>query len=244
MGASARLDDWDEAPGRSDGPAASSSLDPAAEAALIAAAAQGDHAAFATLYDRHADRIYRHCYYRTGNRADAEDLTQQTFLHAWRAIRRYRDQGAPFVAWLLAISQNLTANHFRQARTVALTLERGDGDQALDDPAEIVIASVGQDRVRRAVLRLAPDRRQVIMLRFIEDFSVPETAAALGKTESNVRVLQHRALADLRRFLTERDEGQRRPGRSVFVHLRQVFATVRRGISAARPSEEGPAERR
>lgn len=68
------------------------------ERLLVDAAIQGDTDAFAALYDRYVDRIYRHCYYRTGHRIDAENLTQETFLRAWRAISRYRRTGAPFIA--------------------------------------------------------------------------------------------------------------------------------------------------
>lgn len=231
MSVGARLDQWEDVPGQADGPDASPS-DPAEEAALVAAAVQGDHHAFAALYDRLVDRVYRHCYYRTGNRADAEDLTQQTFLHAWRAIGRYRAQGVPFVAWLLAISQNLATNHHRRPRETTLELETIETDDGLADPAEIVAVGLRHDRVRRAITRLAPDRRQVITLRFIEDFSVRETAEALGKTEGNVRVLQHRALADLRRLLAEPVADVSEAPRSFFGQVRQVLLSVQRGLSA------------
>ena len=171
------------------------------EAALVDAAVQGDPLAFAALYDRHIDRVYRHCYYRTGNRTDAEDLTQQTFLQAWQAIRRYRRGSSPFIAWLLTISQNLAMSHHRKAREVAVSdlPLRGDMDEA--DPTAALSAALTRDEVRAAILQRRPERQHGILPRFIEGFSVAEVAAALGKSENNVRVIQHRALADLRRLL-------------------------------------------
>jgi RNA polymerase sigma-70 factor (ECF subfamily) len=63
----------------------------------VDASVKSDASAFAALYDQHVERIYRHCYYQAGNRAEAEDLTQQSFLQAWQAIR-YRRGATPFLA--------------------------------------------------------------------------------------------------------------------------------------------------
>jgi RNA polymerase sigma-70 factor (ECF subfamily) len=199
------------------------------EARLVDAAVAGDPHAFAALYDHHLDRVYRHCYYRTGNRADAEDLTQQTFLQAWQAIRRYRRGSSPFVAWLLTISQNLAMSHHRKAREISspdLTLPSAPAEA---DPSTALSATIMRDTVRAAILRLRPDRQQVILLRFIEDFSVAEIAATLGKTENNIRVIQHRALADLRTLLASEAPRQREVG--LVDRLRDLLATTvsRRG---------------
>ncbi len=171
------------------------------EAELIDAAVHGDSAAFGTLYERHVNRVYRHCYYQAGNRADAEDLTQQTFLQAWKAIRRYRRGEVPFIAWLLTISHRLAISHHRKFREVPGTVELPAGQY--DDPETTVMTGVVRDTVRLAILRLKPERQAVILLRYVEGFSVSEVATALGKTDNNVRVIQHRALADLRRLMTE-----------------------------------------
>lgn len=176
------------------------------EAELVDASVQGDTAAFAALYDQYVDRVYRHCYYRAGNRADAEDFTQQTFLQAWQAIRRYRRGQTPFIAWLLTISHHLAISHRRKAREIPAIVEppsRLDGD-----PEETVMTDVVWDLVRHAILRLKPERQAVILLRYVEGFSVSEVAEALGKTENNIRVIQHRALADLRQLMAETESAQ------------------------------------
>ena len=170
------------------------------ELRLVTAAAAGSASAFATLYDMHMPRVYRQCYYRTGNRPDAEDLTQQTFMQAWQALPRYKRTGAPFLAWLLAISHNLTISKLRKSREITdpdIDAEAG----AATDPEMLAMDRLEHDDVRVAILRLKPDRQQVLMLRFFEGYEVEEVAAALGKSANNVRVLQHRALADLRMLM-------------------------------------------
>ncbi len=172
------------------------------ETSLVCAAKRGDRAAFAALYQRHVDRVYRHCYYCTGNVTDAEDLTQQTFLQAWQAIRRFRTGEAPFIAWLLTIAQRLAVSHFRKIRSREVPVaDETPADAVSTDPEAAVAAGIARDAVREAILSLRPERRQVIVLRFIEGFSPAEIAAALDMTPNHVYVVQHRALADLRRRL-------------------------------------------
>ena len=93
------------------------------EAALVALA-KTDPDAFGELYLRNVDRIYNYIYYRTGNVADAEDLTARTFYRALSNIGRYLDQGVPFIAWLYRIAHNLVANHHRsQSRWKTTSLD-------------------------------------------------------------------------------------------------------------------------
>lgn len=200
MGTSVRSPFGLSTPGALEAPGVHHRLATGDEAALVTAAAAGDAESFAMLYDRHLDRVYRHCYYRTANRSDAEDLAQQTFLQAWQAIGRYHERGAPFVAWLLTISDRLATSHYRRRREVPVPevdVPQSDGH----DPEDVVATSLALDEVRRAVLRLRPERQQVILLRFIDGLPVRDVAAVLGKSENNVCVIQHRALADLRRLL-------------------------------------------
>jgi RNA polymerase sigma-70 factor (ECF subfamily) len=172
-----------------------------AEARLLDAAIAGDDAAFAGLYDLHLTRVYRHVYYRVGNRADAEDLTQQVFLQAWRAIGRFQRTGAPFVAWLLTIAHNLIVSFYRQAKDRSaldldpVALERWS------NPEHEVLAEYDRLAVRSAVLQLRPEQQHVVTMRFLENFEYATIARVLGKSEGNVRVIQHRALNELRRLL-------------------------------------------
>ncbi len=171
------------------------------EAGLVERATRGEAAAFARLYDLHLARVYRYVYYHLGNRTDAEDLTQQVFLQAWRAIRSYRHGESPFIAWLLTVAHNVVVSFWRRHReAVSLEVEPQVAAQWADPEAE-VLAGVTRAAVRRAILQLKPEQQQVIVMRFLEHFNYAEIAAALGKSEGNVRVIQHRALAELRRRL-------------------------------------------
>ncbi len=169
---------------------------------LVDAAVEGDVRAFAALYDQHLDRVYRHVFYRVGNHGDAEDLTQEVFLQAWRAIGRYRRGGAPFIAWLLTIAHNLVVSYYRRRKEEAAPLDLELAARELwSNPEAEALAHHDRQAVRRAIRRLKPDHQLVISLRFIEQFSPAEVAAATGKAEGHVRVIQHRALAELRRLL-------------------------------------------
>lgn len=172
-----------------------------AEGTVIDDAIAGGVQAFAALYDRYVERVYSYVYYRVGNRSDAEDLTQQVFLNAWHAISRYRRTGASFVAWLITIAHNQVASFHRRAKEASyLEIEPATQERWADPEAE-TIANYDQQAVRRAIMSLKPDQQQVITMRFIEDLEYSDIAAALGKKEGNIRVIQHRAIAELQRLL-------------------------------------------
>lgn len=184
---------------------AQSPAGPEGEDALVAKAIGGDAGAFTQLYDRYYDRIYRHLIYRVGRSEDAEDLTQQVFLQAWRALARYRQTGSPFVAWLVTIAHNLVVSFYRRSRA-----EQPLDADTRDWPAEERLEAVAEqhiehERARRLMLQLKAEYQQVLMMRFLENLEYREIAAALGKSEGNVRVIQHRALHELRR-LVDADE--------------------------------------
>jgi RNA polymerase sigma-70 factor (ECF subfamily) len=170
----------------------------ALEAARIERAQRGDAAAFAELYDQHLDRVFRNVLYRVGDRAEAEDLTQQVFVRAWQALGRYRVTGAPFVAWLLTIAHNLVVDHYKARREVTPLDDQVELPSREQDPMDQVIAGLRRDELRCALLTLRPDYQQVVALRFFEGFTPGEIAATMGKSEGNVRVMQHRALLELR----------------------------------------------
>lgn len=173
------------------------------EEALVALAVTGDSSAFTQLYDRYYDRVYRHLLYRLRRTEDAEDLTQQVFLQAWRAVGRYRPTGAPFAAWLFTIAHNLVVSFYRHHR---LELEHDEHPDEMAapsdlDPEQRAEITFDQERLRRAIAELKAEQQLVVTLRFLENLPHRDIAVALGKSEGAVRVIQHRALQDLRRIL-------------------------------------------
>ncbi len=172
-----------------------------AERALVDRAVGGDAQAFAALYDRHLTRVYRYVYYWVSNRVEAEDLTQQVFLNAWQAIGRYKHTGVTFVAWLLRIAHNQVVSLYRRAKETRMPDIAIVSQDRWSDPEALALANSDRASVRRAILHLKPEQQQVVVMRFIGQFDYAEVAASVGKSEGAVRVIQHRALLELRRLL-------------------------------------------
>ena len=166
-------------------------------------AAQRDRAAFGALYRRYLDRVYGYAFYLLGDHHDAEDVTERTFLAALGAIDSFRDEGATFRAWLFRIAHNQLVNALRargRHRSTAL-----DADVTATDGDPELLAGRAEEwrRLRRALDRLPDDRRQVIVLRFVDGLSAREIGAVLGRSPGAVRVLQHRALRQVAELLGE-----------------------------------------
>jgi RNA polymerase sigma-70 factor (ECF subfamily) len=172
---------------------------------LIAAAASGDREAFGRIYERYAPRVLRHACFLTGDTALAEDITAQVFLKALEAIPRYESRGIPLVAWLLRITGNMVINHRKSHKNgnhaqLPESLETDDSHASPEDCAE---AKLDGQRIWREVRKLPCDQRQVIIMRFIDDLGYPDIADSLGKTVGAVRVIQFRALANLRHMMED-----------------------------------------
>jgi RNA polymerase sigma-70 factor (ECF subfamily) len=173
---------------------------------LVAQAVGGDAAAFGELYDIHVDRIYRHIYYRVGNTVNAEDLTQQVFVNAWKAISRYRQKSVPFAAWLITISRNLMIDYYRQRKEKISLDENYEAASREPGPERYAEIQAEHRQLMEAIARLPEEQRQVIIMRFIEDADYREIASALKKSEGAVRITVHRALKDLRARLKKGSE--------------------------------------
>jgi RNA polymerase sigma-70 factor (ECF subfamily) len=177
---------------------------------LIALAAAGDREAFGRLYEQHAVRVFRHAYFLTSDVSLAEDLTAQTFLKALEAIGRYEDRGVPFIAWLLRITVNLAINHRKALKNgihAQLPEQIVDND-ALNSPEQSCTMKSEGERVWTKVRELPLEQRQVIVMRFMEDLAYSDVAAVLGKSIGAVRVIQFRALHNLRNLLREEQSAE------------------------------------
>jgi RNA polymerase sigma-70 factor (ECF subfamily) len=171
------------------------------ERQLVQRAINRETSAFAQLYDRHVVRVYRHIYYLVNDAREAEDLTAQTVLKAWEAIDRYKERGAPIVAWLLRIAHNLAVSHLRAKRDHSVLEDYYVDQKMTRNPEQALDQTTDEANVREAVLKLRAEQRQVIMLRFVEELDYREVAAVIGKSVPAVRVIQHRALGNLRKLM-------------------------------------------
>lgn len=174
------------------------------EGGLIARAVQGDRDAFGHLYERYVHRVFRHAYFLTNDPQLAEDLTAQTFLNALEALPRYELRGVPFLAWLLRIAYNLTLNHKKAQKNGQAQLPHSvEAKGTLFSPEESCEAKLNGERVWQQVRKLPGQQRQVIVMRFMDGLSYRDIAHILGKRVGAVRVIQYRALANLRPFLKD-----------------------------------------
>lgn len=173
--------------------------------ALVELAQRGDGEAFAQLYDRYMDTVYRYVYYRVGARALAEDLTSETFLRALRRIGTFTWQGRDFGAWLVTIARNLVADHFKSSRfrLEVTTGEMLDADEVEASPEDCVLESLSNAALLEAIKKLNPQQQECVTLRFLQGLSVAETARVMGKNEGAVKTLQYRAVRALARLLPE-----------------------------------------
>ena len=164
---------------------------------------EGDREALEALYLLHFDRIYSYLHMSVGNRHDAEDLTTQTFLKMLESIGRFRWQSAPFSAWLFRIAHNLSMDHFRARRRWQPEEEVPEPIGSEEPSAELeAMQSIGRQSMMELIEKLSPEQQQVLMLKFLFNFSNGDAGTILDKSEGAVKSLQHRALASLQKQLT------------------------------------------
>ncbi|MEK7212664.1 MAG: sigma-70 family RNA polymerase sigma factor [Patescibacteria group bacterium] len=174
---------------------------------IVMNAIRGEASAFGLLYDHYQPKIYRFILIKVGRREEAEDLTHQVFLSAWQNIEDYEDLGYPFGSWLYQMARNQVIDHYRTRRPT-LNIEEVDPDNLTYDSQSAAQAEerLEMEKVKRAILKLKPAHQDVIIMRFVEEMSVKEVAAALHKTEGAVKLLRHRALIQLRKSLGIQNE--------------------------------------
>ena len=169
-----------------------SEADPASKAEL--------DRAFEELYRAHLRDVYSYAYYRVGNHHDAEDLTEQAFLQAYRHFERARREsnGRPLRPWLIRIAHNLASNYHRdRARHPEAALEAVEPPADPHRTEQIVEGREELRLVMQRLERLSDDRREALIMRFALGMSNREIARALGRTDGATKVLIHRAIKQL-----------------------------------------------
>jgi len=157
----------------------------------------GDAEAYGVLYDQYAEVIFRYVYSHLENRLDAEDLTEEIFLRAWRALPKYDERGLPFSAFLFRIARNSLIDYYRQ-RKVVQSIEDVELQSHEPGPEETVEVQIENRNLRETIARLREDYRNVLIFRFLSGLSPEETAQVMQRSVGAVRVLQHRALSALK----------------------------------------------
>jgi RNA polymerase sigma-70 factor, ECF subfamily len=163
---------------------------------------------FTELYKAHLRDVYSYSYYRVGNHHDAEDLTEQTFLQAYRHFERAQREsnGRPLRPWLIRIAHNLAANYYRDRSRRPVT--QLDDAAVLTAPRGTEETVEGREEVKEVlegVSKLPDDRREALIMRFALGMDNKEIARAMDRSEGATKVLIHRAIKQLEQGLDDDD---------------------------------------
>ncbi len=165
---------------------------------------------FSELYRAHLRDVYSYAYYRVGNHHDAEDLTEQTFLQAYRHFERAmaESDGRPLRPWLIRIAHNLAANLYRdRARRPQTPIEDTTTLTATHTTEDLVEGRDELSRILEGIEELPDDRREALIMRFALGMDNREIARAMGRTDGATKVLLHRAIRQLEEIVALRQGG-------------------------------------
>jgi RNA polymerase sigma-70 factor (ECF subfamily) len=172
-----------------------------AEREAIEACRRGEREAFDRLVLRYQRDVYRLCYRYVNNHEDANDLAQEVFLKAWRAISRFRGESS-FSTWLYRIAVNACLTFRAVRRPVTQELPEGLSDPRPGAAARVETADEAR-RVRAAVARLPEKQRATLILKVYHELTHEEVAGILGSTVGTVKANLFHALGNLRRLMAE-----------------------------------------
>lgn len=170
---------------------------------LVDRAIEGDGEAFALLFRLTHASVYRYLYGRCGDATLAEDLAQDAYIRALRAIQRsFKGGSSDFLAWMIRIARNRFLDHVKSGRVRwEVVVDELPVTLATGNPEAEALASVEGADLRKALARLTEEQQEIVLLRFFQGMPIAEVAGATGRTEGAVKALQFRALRALARVL-------------------------------------------
>ena len=172
---------------------------PAEIVKLVEKAAGGNFTAFGELYSFYLDQIYRYVFYHVRDRMTAEDITEEVFIKAWKAISSCKGKEKTFLAWLYRIARNHLINTVRSTKKVT-SIEKDNLIDVIESKTRVE-EEIENRELLEMITRLPENQKQVILLKFIEGLDNREIAKIMGKNEGAIRISQMRALATLREKL-------------------------------------------
>src|SRR5205085_724885 len=145
--------------------------------------------------ERYRDQVFRYCWSRTGAKHEAEDLVADVFIRAMEALDRYEDRGLPFVAFLFRIARNAAIDRSRKTRpdmSIDELVNHPESDQNVEADA---VRSIERDTLFKAMSKLKPDYREVLLLRFVEGYGAADVGRMTGRSEGAARTPTTRCTA-------------------------------------------------
>ncbi|HSX18537.1 MAG TPA: RNA polymerase sigma factor [Candidatus Saccharimonadales bacterium] len=171
---------------------------------LIQKAQKGDQEAYGQIYRIFYRRIFRYCQFNTNNKNAAQDICQETFLKAWKALPKFQKKGGSLQAYLFKIARNLIIDASRKKKEERLeNYQNVESDVDFEEQLE---RKQNVANVRNVLKTLDDVEKQIIVLRYFEDLSQREVATVIGIKEGNLRVRTHRILKKLKIKLEEKYE--------------------------------------
>jgi RNA polymerase sigma-70 factor (ECF subfamily) len=167
---------------------------------LVKRAVGGDFEAFGELYNIYLDRIYRYVFYQVRDKMTAEDVTEEVFLKAWKAIKSCKGKEQTFSSWLYRIAHNQVIDNLRSQRKYLSTEMEPSAE--VNGPELEAEGKQERQEMLETISCLPQNQKQVIILKFIEGLDNQEIGKIMGKSQGAIRVLQMRALATLRQRLS------------------------------------------
>jgi RNA polymerase sigma-70 factor (ECF subfamily) len=158
------------------------------------------------IYEKHSAGLYRYAYRLLGDKHLAEEAVSETFSRFLQALRNGGGPSENVQAYLYRVAHNYITDYYRRGTPDSVLLDEDQHEDEHSNPVHLVSNKFEQERVRKALLQLPADQRNVILLRLVEEWPHEEVAALLDKSVEATRALQYRALAALRRLLIDEEE--------------------------------------
>ncbi len=158
---------------------------------------------FLELYEKHADELFRYCFFKTSSREQSLEIVQEIFMKAWVGMQNGMIMDNP-KAFLYASVRNAITDWYRKKKPVSLDELNEEGFDAMYETEGKHYDKLESERILEKTAKLEEKYREVITLRFVNDLSITEIAELLGENENNVSVRLHRALEKLRKIYVKK----------------------------------------
>jgi len=169
------------------------------EKQFIEEAKAGNQEAFGVIYNHYIAQIYRFVLFKVSGKQIAEDLTHEAFLSAWQNIKNYKQKEFPISSWLYQIARNKVIDYYRtNKKNISIDTEEFDESSLGSEEQKGLDTPMSIAKIKSLIKFLKPEYQDVIIMRYVEDLDHKEIAKAINKSEGAVRLLQHRAIKNLK----------------------------------------------